>query len=327
MRRDFCATLGLACVSLRPLTGDASQRRYFRLEAGREHFILMDSPLDNRRFVAVAKALGAAGFSVPLIMAADLDAGFLLLEDFGDRGFGDILLEDQHSEWLYALAVDNLVALHSYPSLPRLCDCAAYGLSVLLAEAELFVTFYLRAFYDYCPTFSALTSYRRAWLRALVAADLFADDVPQVFVMRDYHADNLMLLGERRGIQRCGLLDFQDALCGHRAYDLVSLLEDARRCLPLSLREQMFDRYRRACVFAQKPSFVSAYDILGAQRQAKCAGLFVRLCMRDGKAQYLAHIPRVIDYLSAHLFTCPSLAGVRHWLAAECPLFLKDHTP
>lgn len=280
-----------------PLAGDASFRRYFRVEAPGRTAVLMDAPPpeeDCRPFVMMAEWLRTQGFAAPALLAHDLDRGLLLLEDFGDRRLAEVVAGDPGREApLYAQALDLLRALHGRPAAP----VARYDMAVLLREADLFNQWYLPAVDLPSPP---------GWVEAWRSALAPVAETGNVTVLRDYHAENIMLLNNG-GL---GLLDFQDALVGHPAYDLVSLLQDARRDVSEELETRMLDRYG--------PLDRAAYALLGAQRNAKILGIFARLWRRDGKSRYLALQPRVWAYLERDL-RHPALAGIASWFDAHVP--------
>lgn len=301
----FLAKHGWAGASIAPLAGDASFRRYFRVSDGARRAVLMDAPPpheDPRPFVDVASWLHERGFAAPAILAAELDRGLVLLEDFGDVRMRETIdAEPARTEALYAAAIDVLVDLHEHDAGPL----RPYNRAELDREAGLLVEWY-------CPAVGLdvdAGAYRAAWGSAF---DLVAETPRPVTVLRDYHAENLMLLGGG-GL---GLLDFQDALAGHKAYDLVSLLQDARRDVEPEIEEMMLARYRAATGAGQ--DFLDAYHILGAQRNAKILGIFTRLWKRDGKPRYGAMCPRVWRYLERDLAT-PPLAAVARWFDSTIP--------
>ena len=304
---EFLARAGWAGAAIEPVAGDASFRRYFRVRRGGDTAILMDAPPpheDPRPFLAVARWLTDHGFAAPAILGEDLDRGLVLLEDFGDRRMRETVDAAAEGEAeLYGHAVDLLVTLHDHASAP----VPPYDEAVYQREAALFVEWY-------CPAVGLevdADGYRAAW--AEVLAPVLAVD-RAVTVLRDYHAENLMLLAGRPA--PLGLLDFQDALAGHAAYDLVSLLQDARRDVPEALEAAMLERY----LAAARPSdaFLPAYHVLGAQRNAKIIGIFTRLWKRDGKPRYPTLCPRVWRYLERDLLK-PELAPVAAWFAANVP--------
>jgi hypothetical protein len=304
----FLAANGWGGATIAPLAGDASFRRYFRVRLNGNTAVLMDAPPhleDSRPFLAVGKHLDTLGFSAPQPLAADLDAGLVLLEDFGDARVNPVLAADQSGEArVYETAVDILAALHEHPA----ADVAPYDTPELLREARLFPDWYLPA-----VGIAEAPGYDAAWA-PLWPAVLTA---PRVLTLRDYHADNLMIL-DRPGLRGLGLLDYQDALAGHPAYDLASLLQDIRRIVSPELEAAMIDRYLAARPETDAAAFRTAYDILGTQRNIKILGIFTRLYVRDGKASYPAFHPRLWE-LVTHNLTQPALAPVAEWFAANVP--------
>jgi aminoglycoside/choline kinase family phosphotransferase len=302
---DFLAKLGWGEGDVLPLAGDASFRRYFRVADHGRSAILMDAPPpheDPRPFIQVAQWLVARGFPAPVIFGTDLEQGLVLLEDFGDARMRETV--DAAPESLlrmYEAAVDILIRLRGEPAGPW----RPYDRKELQREADLLTEWY-------CPAIGVTVDtdgYAKAWGEVFDYA-LAAEPVT---VLRDYHAENLMLIG---GTEALGLLDFQDALAGHPAYDLVSLLQDARRDVEPEIEAAMLDRYRR--VTGAGDDFEAAYHVLGAQRNAKIVGIFTRLWRRDGKPRYPAMCPRVWRYLNRDL-DHPALAPVKAWFDANIP--------
>jgi aminoglycoside/choline kinase family phosphotransferase len=309
----FLASAGWAGAAVEPLLGDASFRRYFRIRRGEESAMLMDAPppAENPEpFLRAARWLDANGMRAPRILADDTARGLVLLEDFGAARMRDYLDEwSGDEEEVYRAAVDTLVELHRLPAGPF----PDYGMQEYLREARLLTEWY-------CPAqrlYVATDAYAAAWEQVL--APLLPRQRPGVTVLRDYHAENIMLLG---GLQKQGLLDFQDALAGHRAYDLVSLLQDARREVSRALEAEMIGHYLRVTGEARE-EFLADYARLGAQRNAKIVGIFVRLWRRDGKPRYLELIPRVWALLERDL-AHPALAPVARWFDANIPAELRD---
>jgi aminoglycoside/choline kinase family phosphotransferase len=304
----FLAANGWGGATIAPLAGDASFRRYFRVHLDDDTAVLMDAPPhleDSRPFLAIGKHLDSLGFSAPQPLAVDLDAGLILLEDFGDDRVTPALARNPGPERrLYETAVDILAALHAHPP----ADVAAYDTPELLREARLFPDWYLPA-----VGIAEAPGYDAAWA-TLWPAVLAA---PRVLTLRDYHADNLMIL-DRPGLRGLGLLDYQDALAGHPAYDLASLLQDIRRVVSPDLEAAMLDRYLAARPDIEPRAFRTAYDILGAQRNIKILGVFTRLYVRDGKAGYPAFHPRLWELVTRNLAQ-PALAPVAEWFAAHVP--------
>jgi aminoglycoside/choline kinase family phosphotransferase len=306
----FLAAHGWGQAVRRPLAEDASFRRYERLTLGSERAVLMDADPDEedvRPFVRMARHLKGLGLSAPEIIARDEAAGLVLEEDLGDDTYTRVLAAGGDEGALYATAVDVLIDLH------RRADAVpaglpGYGNGRLLDEAFLLPQWYLPAMEGRPAPEASRRSYGEAWLSLFPT--LHAQ--PRTLVLRDFHVDNLMVLPGRSGIAACGLLDFQDAVAGPAAYDLMSLLEDARRDLEPGLIGDMLGRYRAAFPNLDGTSFETAYTILAAQRHAKVIGIFTRLSVRDGKPAYLAHIPRVWRLLEAAL-EHPALDAVRDW--------------
>lgn len=304
--------------ALHPLASDASFRSYRRLCDGHRRAVLMDAPPsheDVRPFVRMARHLRRLGLSPPEIHAADIGAGLLLLEDLGDDTFTRLLAAGADESGLYALAVDVLVHLHGLPAdraIPP--DLPRYDTRRLLDEALLLVDWHLPAVLPAPPPLAAREAYIGAWEAVLPIA--LAQ--PPTLVLRDYHVDNLMRLTGRQGLAACGLLDFQDAVVGAAAYDLMSLLEDARRDIAEPLRVEMLRRYRDGAHPRDPEGFATAYAILAAQRHAKVIGIFIRLSRRDRKHGYLTHIPRVWRLLERAL-AHPALAPVADWFERHVP--------
>lgn len=275
--------------------------------------MLMDAPPpeeDVAPFLRVARWLDANGLRAPGIIAEDSENGFVLLEDFGSGRMRDYLDEWPADEPdIYRAAVDTLLEMRRIGPGPFL----DYSLSEYLREVRLLVDWYCTSQNLYVDG----DSFNSAWEAAL--GDLLPRQRPGVTVLRDYHAENIMLLGS---LQKQGLLDFQDALVGHPAYDLVSLLQDARRDVKPELETEMFDYY--VSMTGDDPErFLADYARLGAQRNTKIIGIFVRLWRRDGKSQYLDLIPRVWSLLERDL-THPALEPVAQWFDANIPPELRE---
>jgi len=308
---DFLAASGWEGAEILPLAGDASFRRYFRVVKGNRTAVLMDAPPpheDPRPFIAVAEWLVSVGLSAPQILARDLQRGLLLLGDFGDWRLREFLDEDPARELeLYELATDVLIHLHQHDAMPGL---KVHGLEQWLEELKLFTEWY-------CPAVGAevdLEGYDAAWRQVL--GPVAKDGQAPVTVLRDYHAENVMLVRDRRGVGHFGLLDFQDALAGHPAYDLASVLEDARRDVPPAIERAMIDRYVAATGHGE--AFERAYWALAAQRNTRILGVFTRLWKRDNKPGYRRFQPRMWGLLERDLDN-PQLGPVRDWFDANIP--------
>ena len=312
---EFLAACGWAEATRAPLAGDASNRRYERLShPALGPAVLMDAPPekgeDVRPFVHIAEHLTSLGLSAPRILGRDEAHGFLLLEDLGDGLFARVIPAEPALEIpLYEAATDVLLALHRAP-LPQ--GLKPYSPQVMTEMAALAFDWYLAQ--STAPDPAARAEFTAAFLPLLEAGA----GEQSVLIQRDYHAENLLWLPGRSGPARVGLLDFQDAMTGHPAYDLVSLLQDARRDVPPALEATMITRYI-AQSGHNRDDFDAAYHLLGAQRNLRILGVFARLCTRDGKAHYVDLIPRVWGLLQRDL-DHPALASVAPMLRAALPL-------
>ncbi|MEO6716885.1 MAG: phosphotransferase [Novosphingobium sp.] len=308
----FLASNGWSGASVEPLAGDASFRRYFRIRRGEKSAMLMDAPPPNEDpapFLRAAKWLDANGMRAPHILGEDGARGLVLLEDFGEARMRDYLDQWPDDEaGVYAAAVDVLTELHRLPPGPFL----DYSLAEYVREVRLFTEWYCTAQNLYIDA----AGFTAAW--EAVLSPMLPRQRPGVTVLRDYHAENIMLLG---ALHKQGLLDFQDALNGHRAYDLVSLLQDARRDVSPELEALMLNRYVNA-TGVEFEEFRADFARLGAQRNVKIVGIFVRLWRRDGKPRYLDLIPRVWGLLERDL-SHAALAPVAEWFDANVPAELR----
>ncbi len=304
----FLIRAGWRDARIEPLAGDASFRRYFRVTEPTRRAVLMDAPPpheDPRPFIGIARHLCSQGFAAPAILAEDLENGLVLLEDFGDDRMREAVdAGDVDEIEAYAATVALLAELHRHPP----ADVPPYSRKELHREAGLLTEWYCSA--------AGLTVDAQAYHAAWELAFDRIDDVPPVTVLRDYHAENIMLREGFGGNARLGLLDFQDALVGHPAYDLVSMLQDARRDVPVDIETKMLVEYQRLAT--PGPGFLDSYAILGAQRNAKIVGIFTRLWQRDGKSRYLDFLPRVWGYLERDL-SHPALAEVAAWFDLNIP--------
>jgi len=326
------------------MAGDASIRSYARLIRDDGVFILMNFPKrpdgpaiydgksysaavhlaeDVKPFVAIANGLRGRGFSAPMIHHADIDAGFLVTEDFGNAGFVDGDPPGPITE-RYEAATDMLAALHrqSLPDRLPLVPHVDYAIPVFDIEAWLVEIGLMLEWYlpdrGARPSDTLRTEFVAMWRELLQKPAAAA----KTWVLRDFHSPNLIWLGERDDIARVGIIDFQDAVLGPAAYDLVSLLQDARVDVPEQLELMLFTRYikaRRAGDAKFDPAdFAALYAIMSAQRNTRLLGTFARLNRRDGKPQYLKHLPRIWTYLSRSL-AHPELDPVRAWYEAHVP--------
>ncbi len=314
----FLAAAGWAGIPEIPLPGDASFRRYARLSDDHRRAMLMDAPPpqeDVRPFVEVARLLRALGYSAPAILAEDAEHGFLLLEDLGDATYTRVIAAGGDETPLYALAVDVLADLHDRFDTRSAHPVPPYLDTLLLAEAALLTDSFLPVVTGQPTPEVVRAEYLGLWSRLLPLSRA----VPPGLVLRDYHIDNLMWLEDRPGLARCGLLDFQDAVIGPVAYDLVSLLEDARRDVAPDLRQAMRERYLDRRRGIDPLALDLAMAVLGAQRHAKVIGIFCRLAQRDGKPGYLRHLPRLWRLIEASL-AHPALAPMEEWMERHIPV-------
>lgn len=301
-----------------PIPGDASFRHYARIihDAKRQRAILMDAPPPKEEvtpFLNVRAYLHGNGYSAPGLIAADEKAGLLLLEDFGDLSFSRLIREMPEREGnLYHLATEVLLKLRrdglsGYPAIPE------YNQVLLLREVMLLAEWLLPEILPAGDAQRAAESWKKLWDTLFHKINL----QPEVLVHRDYHADNLFWLEGREGMRSVGMLDFQDAVLGRAAYDLVSLLEDARRDVDQAVVRECLAYYLGESM-AEKETFMREYAFFGAQRNAKILGIFTRLYRRDGKPRYLALMPRVWQHFM-HDISHPALAEVNAWVAEHLP--------
>ncbi len=347
--RAFLAQAGWAGAARRPLAGDASTRRYERLSRGGHPAVLMDWPsgpdapaaaglaaysgiahlAENcRPFVAIGEHLRRLGLAAPEIYAADLDHGLLLLEDLGDHVYGALIDQGrgpsgEELDELYRAGIETLLQLQSVtaPAALPVGDGSHHAVphfddSVFRAELNVFLDWYLPVVLEREAPPAMREDYHGLWtaLRPLIDAGR-----PTLF-LRDFHSPNLLWLGGREGAARVGLIDYQDALIGSRAYDVVSFLQDARRDVPVAREDAMralyVDRAKEELPGFEEEEFRAAYAALGAERALRLIGLWPRLLKRDGKPQYMAHMPRTMEYLHRNL-AHPALAPLGAWLDAH----------
>jgi hypothetical protein len=350
--KEFLARAGWGGAVVTPLPGDASTPRYARLATSDRKAMLMDQPqnaeapaasadageaarralgynamarlagADCARFVAVARWLRSHGLAAPEIFETDTEMGFVILEDLGDALFAEVLADGGSEKELYEHAVQVLARIHAGDAPGALAagkPLFDFDLTALIAETDLLTEWFLPLALGRKATKTESAEHRGLWRAALsqIASGR------RVFVHRDYHAQNLLWLPERSGVARVGLIDFQDAVAGSEAYDLISLIEDARRDVSPEMAQAVTAHYlaaRRAQgVSVNEAEFRRDMAVMAAQRNAKIVGIFARLYKRDGKARYLAFLPRVWGYLERDL-THPALAGLRAWYDRVIPI-------
>ncbi|WP_122465071.1 N-acetylmuramate/N-acetylglucosamine kinase AmgK [Brevundimonas lutea] len=351
-RVEFLERAGLSRARRDPLPGDASTRRYERLTAedGRSLMLMDQAPAaesppcdpawspERRRaegwnatarlsagrieaFAAVADHLRRLGLSAPEIVALDASRGLAVLEDFGDALFARVLeAEPEREPDLYLAAVDVLIALHAAAP-PELLTgpggdwpLLAYDETALKGGADLFVEWWPKLEPSIALDAEAFAAWDRAWAPIIARGAEGAT----VVAHRDFHAENLIWLPERDGAARVGMIDFQDAVRAHPAWDLIHLLQDARRDVPDSLERLALDHYLAARPEVDRAAFLSEYRALAALNEARILGIFARLIIRDGKPRYRQFLPRMWAHLTANL-TDPALAEVRAWFERYVP--------
>lgn len=347
--RAFLDRAGWGDAIRADLAGDASTRRYERLSGPRGRAVLMDWPrapeapvpsgqlsysqiahlaVDCRPFVAVCDYLTGRGLAAPEIFARNLDEGLLLLEDLGDEVYGPAI-DAGHGpdgvtlDEMYRTAIDVVVTLQKEPA-PDLLPVGDGSMhrvplfddSVFRAELDVPLDWYFPVVLGREATADERATYHAVWsdLRPLIDAG------PRTLFLRDFHSPNMLWLAANEGVRRVGLIDFQDALIGSRAYDLVSVLQDARKDVSVAREQEMLDLYvsraRGELAGFDEPEFRAAYATLGAERALRLIGLWPRLLKRDNKPHYMAHMPRTMDYLNRNL-AHPALRPLKQWLEAH----------
>jgi len=329
----FAERHGWAGADLFPLASDASKRSYIRLVKPDASCLLMDAPPSSEKlpeFIEISQHLQRLGLRSPSILAADTEAGLALIEDFGDDTFTRLLADGYSEEKLYLAATKILVQMHKAGEQALSVDLPAYDMETMLEEVGRFLLWFVPAARGGEATAAETKAFREAWRGALLRV---AQD-HSGFVFRDFHVDNLMIvqdsaytsqptdLSEKSATFQCGLLDFQDALKGPSAYDMASLLEDARRDISPATGATVLDYYFSACKDIEPTGFLRDMNILAAQRHTKVAGLFVRLCDKDGKPDYLVHLPRVLRMLNRTLMA-PELSEVQRQMEMMVPGFTE----
>ena len=337
------------------IKGDASSRRYERVTSHNQNAILMITPQaenenyeissgkTNTRenmgynslarlagnkveaFICISKELSIRGFSAPKIFASDLSKGLLLLEDLGDNLFSKFIQSNANQEKkLYLAAVDCLAAIYRSTFSKNLTyensfwELEVYDDVAMLAEVDLLLDWYAKDFGHQIGSQNKKI-WHSIWKKLFINFEAVAPGLG----LRDFHAENIFWLNQREGTENIGLIDFQDALFVHPSYDLVSLVEDARRDVSPELTEMLIDRFCQKSGIKNDEKFRSAYAIMGAQRNAKILGIFVRLAKRDKKLQYLDYIPRVKEHLMRNL-NSPCCEELKQWLEQNIPEIFYD---
>ena len=348
---EICAFLdksGWQGATRAHLTGDASHRHYERL-THRAHgaALLMDAPPDPHDaplapgqksygeiahladdclpFVAIGKYLKARGFSAPEIFAFDIHKGLILLEDLGDASFGPLIASSDDpgamAAMLYEQAILTLAEVHAIPVPQKLpvaagldFDLPPFDGPALHIETELLLDWYAPTMLGTQIPQDERTAFHEIWDR-LISLTSVGDPV---LIQRDYHSPNLIWLAEREGLARVGMIDFQDGMRGSRAYDVASLLQDARRDVPEALEQELLETYLKHSPEIDREQFLTTYAILATQRVSKIIGIFCRLWKREGKDAYLKHLPRQWAYLDRNL-AHPALSDYAEWIHRNVP--------
>ena len=305
LRKEFVSKHQWGGAELLPLFSDASFRQYFRLAYGGKTAMLMDAPPEHENiqpFLNVTDHLQRLGLRVPQIFSHDTRNGFILLEDLGTETFTALLNAGEKEFPLYKKAINVLAKLHNSPNALNI-NVGNYDFERLIDEACLFTGWYLPAVIG-----EPVNEQRRA--NYIIAWKAIYNNLPNIestLVLRDYHVDNLMLADDQ-----CALLDYQDAVIGSPAYDVVSLLEDARRDIDANLYTQTLAAYFNQRPKINRQAFNHHCMVWGAQRHCKVAGIFMRLWLRDNKPRYLGHLARVMKLLRNKLDN-PALAPLSAW--------------
>jgi aminoglycoside/choline kinase family phosphotransferase len=321
---DFIKKNGLANADRHGLSSDASFRRYERIKGENKSLMLMDAPPERENivpFINIDNYLIRRGLSAPEIYAEDTTSGLMLLEDFGDDSFTNVLSGKSalspkcNEQELYLAAMDVLIQLDRSTLPTKTPD---YDGELLLKECTKLTDWYLPNVNPNANTNVVVEEYISIW-ENLLKFNKVSDDV---VVLRDYHADNLMWLPMRNGVRNVGLLDFQDAVVGSPVYDIISLLEDARRDVSKQTVDACISHYLATRKSIDKKDFEVAYAILAAQRNCKIVGIFARLAIRDNKPRYLNYLPRVWRHIEKGL-THPSLKPLKKWFDEVLPENLR----
>ena len=327
-KTTFLDSLNLGKIQRVKLKNDASYRQYERIiQSDGKSLIFMDAPPEKEKiapFIQVANFLRDNDFSAPEIIVSDVATGFMLLEDFGDDSYSKILngkstaLSNLSENTLYEKAIDNLINLHKIPTNTTIFN--NYDESALIKESNLFIEWYISILNGETISKEIQEEFNLIMKHLLSSIKLFS----KVVVLRDYHADNLMWLDDRNHHRKTGLLDFQDAVIGSAAYDLVSLLEDARRDVSPALAEAMITRYLQAFPNYSRKDFNAAYSILGIQRNLKIVGIFTRQASKNKNPFYLSMLPRVWRHINNDL-KHPLLLPLKNWLTKIVPTQMKGY--
>ena len=304
---------GINDFKLKPIKSDASFRKYFRvyIRNQKRNLLLVNSPKKTENNLGYLKATNIfekINLSVPKIINFNISKGSFLIEDFGINTYTNSLKNGESEYKLYNLATDILIYINNQSKnlkkkLPQ------YTNKKLIEESKLFLEWYWPAIHKNKPKKDVVNEFIKIW-NNLLNKNL---RTKKVLVHRDFHIDNLFFLKDRKGLKACGLIDFQDAVIGPTSYDLVSLLEDARRNVNKEVIFKMYNKFVRKLSKKQKEDFVKEYKVLATNRHLKVIGIFTRLCKRDKKNSYLKHIPRLWKLIEYNL-NFYSLSELNKWI-------------
>ena len=304
---------GINDFKLKPIKSDASFRKYFRvyIKNQKQNLLFVNSPKkteNNLGYLKTTNIFEKMNLSVPKIINFNISKGFFLIEDFGINTYTNSLKNGESEYKLYNLATDILIHINNQSKnlkkkLPQ------YTNKKLIEEVRLFLEWYWPAVYKSKPKKGVVNEFIKIW-NNLLNKNLTKK---KVLVHRDFHIDNLFFLKDRKGLKACGLIDFQDAVIGPSSYDLVSLLEDARRNVNKEIIFKMYNKFVKKLSKEQKENFIKEYKILAINRHLKVIGIFTRLYIRDKKKFYLKHIPRLWKLIEYNL-NFYSLSELNKWI-------------
>ena len=309
---EFLEANNISYLSIEPIKQDASNRRYFRIN-NNKNTLLMDSPsIDNNNyeFIKISDHLNTIGLSAPKIIKKDYINGLFIIEDFGNLTFNEAIKNNISEELLYKNAVQCLSKIHKSDN-PK--NLPIYNNKYLLAELSLFTDWFLKEI-NIEVNNSAIIKWEKAWNKPLIEINKGNNKL----VLRDFHADNLFWMPNREDIKRIGLIDFQDALIGHEAYDISSLLEDVRRNVSENTKEIVIQEFIKISNIKDEKKFLQDYKILTAQRNAKIVGIFIRLARRDNKKNYLKLVNKAMN-IFLNSAKDANLEEVLHWIEYYIP--------
>ncbi len=303
--RIFCNEHSINFKSLKPLKHDASKRRYYRFTNSNKKFLLMDSSLEIdalRKFIKISKWLKANRLSAPEIYIKDEKNGILMIEDFGNTKYSILCKKEKEKKRFYYRQAINLLILLSEKKKPSFIK--HYDYHILKAELDLYIKWAL----NIEKNKKALKDWNRIWNNLLNNVNYKKTAV----VLRDFHVDNIFYLRDRNKLEKIGLIDFQDSLIGHPAYDLVSLLQDVRVFISIKEQNSFYNYYKKHAKINQN-EFKYAYLVLGTQRLFKIIGIFKKLAIKEGKINYLRYLPRTKKLIKYNLKN-PIFNELKIWL-------------